>query len=109
MNHHSLLSFARNILILQVISSPTFDVSNAENINYVWDLWYNLQWPTSTCRRFVKDVRSLVETGLHSGEHHYIFKKNQENEVMEILVHWGYAITMELHLSTKIKDILSCR
>ena len=58
------VSFARNVLILEVISSPSFDVSSDEDVNYLWDLWYNAEWPDITCIRFVRDVETLCERDL---------------------------------------------
>lgn len=61
LNHPCQISLARNLLILTVISAPDFNVNNPEDVNYLWDLWYNLKWPETTLKRFVVDVRNLLE------------------------------------------------
>ncbi len=63
LNHPCIISFARNVLIFKIISTPTFDVSNPQDIDYLWDLWYNLHWKEPTHTRFVNDVKSLIADG----------------------------------------------
>ncbi len=106
LNHPSPLSLARNILIFQVISSATFDVDNKEDISYLWDLWYNLQWTKSTCTRFEKDVKSLMDTGFGSSNKlHFALNKSQKRELKNIVGHWSSAIKSELILPSQINGI----
>ena len=39
-NDDTALSLARNVAILSIISSPEFDPSDMDNIEYLWDIWY---------------------------------------------------------------------
>ena len=64
LSHPSILTFARNVVILKVVSAPLFNVDNANDLSYLWDLWYNVAWPQTTLERFVKDVEGLVKEGI---------------------------------------------
>ena len=55
---------ARNILILGIILEGDFNPNDQEDINFLWDVWYNAEWPETTLRRFKKDVEELIEKGL---------------------------------------------
>ena len=48
LSHPSILTFARNVVILKVVSAPLFNVDNANDLSYLWDLWYNVAWPQTT-------------------------------------------------------------
>ena len=64
LNHPCPVNFARNVLILKVISATGFNANNAADLSYLWDLWYNAEWPETTLGRFKKDVEELIEKGL---------------------------------------------
>ena len=63
-NDSSLPIIARNILILKVISKQNFAPENIVDIGYVWDLWYHATWSESTKKRFVKDIKDLLNKPL---------------------------------------------
>ena len=52
---------ARNILMLQIISAQDFDTDNEEDIAFMWDLWYNAQWPESSRRKFKIALKKLMD------------------------------------------------
>ena len=52
---------ARNFLIAHVMLSDSFEPSSPSDMQYLWDLWYGFQWDEATRKRFVKDVKPLVE------------------------------------------------
>ena len=60
LNDNNPLVLARNILILKVISDEKFDPDNTDDLASLWDLWYNLEWPESTEKRFMKAVKRTV-------------------------------------------------
>ncbi len=64
LNHSCPVSLARNVLILKVISATDFNTDCPEDLTYLWDLWYNLEWPKSTLERFIDDVKSLINNEL---------------------------------------------
>ena len=60
-NENNLANIARNILIVKIISSPTFDPMNNEDLDYIWEVWYGVYWSSQdVCERFKKDVKDLI-------------------------------------------------
>ena len=55
---------ARNILILKIISADGFDIQNEEDISFLWDIWYNAEWPEATRKRFESVVKELLDNNL---------------------------------------------
>ena len=52
---------ARNILLLQIMSAQDFSADCEEDIAFLWDLWYNAQWPESSRRRFKIALKKLMD------------------------------------------------
>lgn len=50
----------RNVLIAHIIFSNNFDPTKPDDIDYLWDVWYSLQWTEDTNKRFIKDVQELL-------------------------------------------------
>ena len=63
-NDINLAIIARNILILKIASGPEFDPNKEEDVNYLWHLWYDVTWPETTLKRFLKDVKDLLDKPL---------------------------------------------
>ena len=63
-NNSNLLIIARSILILKIISSLDFDPSNAADMGYLWNVWYNATWPETTLKRFMQDIKELLDQPL---------------------------------------------
>lgn len=61
LNDNCVLIIARNIVILKTIHHPDFNVNNEIDLKYLWDVWYNLEWPKLTCDRFIKSVSELCD------------------------------------------------
>ena len=57
--HSSVL--ARNVIILKIISAHDFNPDNTEDFGFLWDVWYNLDWPEETRKRFVSVVKELID------------------------------------------------
>lgn len=55
----------RNILLAHIMLSETFDPSDPENIQYLWNLWYSFKWNASTKERFARDVNQLLTVKWH--------------------------------------------
>lgn len=55
---------ARNVLFAKIITNSHFDVSNSEDIEYLWDIWYNMEWPAKTLQRFLQDLKDLAEDNI---------------------------------------------
>ena len=102
LNQDCALSFARNVLFLEVISSPTFDVNSVEDINYLWDLWYNAEWPEKTCSRFEKDVEISCEKDFIS---EYRLTSSQCYDLKKVFSGWLAALSSKLTKQNEIKSI----
>jgi hypothetical protein len=44
---------ARNIMILKILSAQDFDPNKEEDFSFLWDVWYNTEWPEITRKRFL--------------------------------------------------------
>ena len=80
-NDSSLPIIARNILIVKIISAQHFEPSSERDMDYLWDVWYNATWPETTLKRFIEDVKSLLNgpapanTFIPEGSHQEALKK----------------------------------
>ena len=109
LNHSCKVVLARNLLILKVISATGFNAHSQEDVNYLWDLWYNLQWSKSTLERFIEDVKSLIENGLPE-EHCYSLDSSQLQDMKDIFQDWLSSSTgSRLTESSQIENILKQR
>ena len=52
---------ARNIFFAKIISDVTFNPNNEDDLQYLWDTCYNMEWSSKTVQRFMKDVTELKE------------------------------------------------
>lgn len=55
---------ARNIIILKIISAPDFNPNDIEDISFLWDVWYNMDWPEVTRKRFLSVIKDLLDNKL---------------------------------------------
>ena len=106
-NHPCPLSFARNALILKVISDPNFDVNKQEDVDYLWDVWYNAEWPKSTLDRFVQDVQDLIEKGLP--ENCNPLQRSQLDNVQHIWRGWLSSLKLIITVPSQKTKILKER
>ena len=56
---------ARNILLVHIMVAEDFHPDSPEDLQYLWDIWYSLQWSEKTRKRFVKDVKLLLAGPFH--------------------------------------------
>ena len=52
---------ARNITILKIISASDFNPSDEEDVAFLWDVWYNSEWPDITRKRFQIVLNDLLD------------------------------------------------
>lgn len=78
-------TIARNILIAHIIFSPEFNPTNNDDLQYVWDIWYNFQWDTPTTKRFLKDLDLLLTNKFSSSN---IRIPNNLNDLKAIWSYW---------------------
>jgi hypothetical protein len=60
--HPSVL--ARHIIILKIVSASDFNPDNDEDFGFLWDVWYNVDWPEETRKRFISVVKELTNEKL---------------------------------------------
>ena len=53
---------ARNVLMAHILLSDEFDPDNPAEVDYLWDVWYSLQWTENIRNRFLKDVRQILSS-----------------------------------------------
>ena len=63
-NDNNLAIISRNLLILKIISSPDFSPNKDDDLDYLCHLWYDATWPKSTLKRFMKDIKDLLNQPL---------------------------------------------
>ena len=54
------LVVARNITISKIISAPDFNPEDDDDLAFLWDFWYNLEWPEVTRKRFEGVLKDLL-------------------------------------------------
>ena len=52
---------ARNVMLLSIISTPEFNPDDENDFAFLWDLWYNSEWPTTTRDRFNVVLKDLLD------------------------------------------------
>ena len=52
---------ARNVMLLSIISSPEFNPEDENDFAFLWDLWYNSEWPEMTQKRFQTVLKDLLD------------------------------------------------
>ncbi|EFX73684.1 hypothetical protein DAPPUDRAFT_307653 [Daphnia pulex] len=55
---------ARSIIILKIVSAHDFNPDNDEDFGFLWDVWYNVDWPEETRKRFLSIVKELTNEQL---------------------------------------------
>ncbi len=77
---------AHNILILKITSAWEFNPDNQEDLSFLWDVWYNTEWPESTKRRFQLVLKELLKGSLP--ENVIISKSSQFQSLKKIWTEW---------------------
>ena len=52
---------ARNVMLLNIISAPEFNPDDEDDFAFLWDLWYNSEWPEKTRNRFKTVLDDLLD------------------------------------------------
>jgi hypothetical protein len=55
---------ARNVIILKIVAAHDFNLENDEDFGFLWDVWYNVDWPEETRKRFLSIVKELTNEKL---------------------------------------------
>ncbi len=89
---------ARNLLILKIISANEFDPEKGEDMAFLWDLWYNSEWPEITLKRFQKVLMELLDGVLP--DNIFVPKSSQLDSLMEVWTAWN-SISLKSHSESK--------
>jgi hypothetical protein len=46
------------------VSAHDFNPDNNEDFGFLWDVWYNIDWPDETGKRFLSVVKELMNEKL---------------------------------------------
>ena len=92
LNHFSPTVLARNILILKIITSQEFDTKNEEDVAFLWDVWYNVDWPKQTQTRFKLVLKELMDNNLP--ENVTIAKDSQLEKFKAVWLSWWSAVCL---------------
>ena len=77
---------ARNITILKIISASDFNPDDDKDMAFLWDLWYNTEWPDETKQRFKIILNDLMGGTLP--ENVSVPKSNQLECVKKVWTAW---------------------
>ena len=91
LNDVSSLCMARNALLLKVCSAPEFDPNDPNDLNYLWNIWYNAEWPESTRQRFIKVAKEIVTDNISSSI--CISNEKGRNSLKDICNRWSSSAT----------------
>ena len=79
---------ARNILLVHIMLSNDFDPENSEDMDFIWDIWYSLQWTEGTRKRFIDNVDQLLSMPWTDGSKFIISDSQSIGIVQNILHFW---------------------
>ncbi|EFX82902.1 hypothetical protein DAPPUDRAFT_101078 [Daphnia pulex] len=52
---------ARNIMMLKILSAQDFDPNKEQDFSFLWDVWYNTEWPEITRKQFLIVLNDLLD------------------------------------------------
>ena len=61
LNDYNESDVARNVMLLSIISAPEFNLEDKNDFAFLWDLWYNSEWPETTRNRFKMVLKDLLD------------------------------------------------
>jgi hypothetical protein len=75
-------------LILKVISASDFDTNNEDDVAFLWDLWYNAEWPEAIRQKFNFVLKELLDNALP--ENVIIAKSEYLQRLQFVWRSWNY-------------------
>ncbi len=90
---------ARNIVLLKIMSASDFNPNDEEDISFLWEFWYNLEWPDETRKRVQKVLKELLDDSLP--ENIIISKSNQLQCLREVWKDW-YSTIVTVNNETEL-------
>jgi len=87
---------ARNILLFHILFKPHFHSTDQTDLNFLWDVWYSLEWNENTKTRCVSELKELVCGSLPFNIK--FLKKEDKSMLVDI---WNYWLTSCQAIPTK--------
>lgn len=95
-------------MLVHIILSDDFDPENLNDIKYLWDVWYSLQWNNVTKKRIIKDVQRVL-AGQWVNSLISIPDPNGVQQLNDILRFWLDTATNIILEETHLEAILASR
>ena len=86
---------ARNIVMLKILSASDFNPDDQEDLSFLWDVWYNAEWPEITRKRFKEALKQLLDGSMP--ENVVITKCNHLQSLREVWTSWYTSIVTNDH------------
>ena len=94
---------AQNILILKIITSHDFDTKK-EDVTFLWDVWYNVDWSEQTQRRFKLVLKELLDSNLP--ENVTIVKETHLEKLRTVWLSWWLSACLNDLKTQSEKELL---
>ena len=86
---------ARNIVMLKILSASDFNPYDQEDLSFLWDVWYNAEWPEITRKRFKEALKQLLDGSMP--ENVVMTNFNQFQILREVWTSWYSSIATNDH------------
>ena len=86
---------ARNIVMLKILSASDFNPDDQEDLSFLWDVWYNAEWPEITRKRFKEALKQLLDGSMP--ENVVMTNSNQLQSLREVWTSWYSSIATNDH------------
>ena len=86
---------ARNIVMLKILSASDFNPDDQEDLSFLWDVWYNAEWPEITRKRFKEALKQLLDGSMP--ENVVMTNSNQFQILREVWTSWYSSIATNDH------------
>lgn len=96
--------------MVYIMMSEEFDPANPADIDYLWSVWYSLQWADNTRKRFLKDLNHLLSSQTWEASSKIAFPDSASIRILEeIFMHWQNMASKRAPDANKIMAVLSNR
>ena len=104
------IATARNVLMVYIMLSEEFDPENRADMDYLWSVWYSLQWTDTTRKRFLNDLKHLLSGQTWASSSKVTFPDSASLGILEkIFLHWQNMASKRAPDAYKVKAVLSNR
>ena len=79
--------------MLKIISAQDFNPDNQVDFAFLWDVWYNLNWPDVTRNRFAAILKDLLDKKLP--ENVFVPNVTEFMTLKRVWRNWLYICTLD--------------